>query len=500
MKIRKYIISFLLPTAGIVMTSCTDLQSEIYNAYNTSVFPQTEEDVNSLLEGGVYAPFRSNQFEGLFCCSNRGVQIYNDMCTDMGDCLWNDVYWFDLINVNFNTNQVEGAPLIYRNNISGLTRMTNIIRTVEQMTTINPDNKNKLIAQARCGRGWLGYILYDMFGGIQIVTEDALANPAENIIVPRSSAEETSRFIEEDLLFAAKNLPATIPYGDNDYGRFTAGAAYTILMHLYMHDGRWSDAVEIGKELMKPEYGYELVRKYKDIFTLANEGNKETIWACTEDHGINTQLWLSEVLPGVYPTTNPNIQKWGGYRLPWQFVHTFEAKDERLETISTEFTSTAGIKYSEQSPGEWLTKGALPVKYGEDPQDTGSGSCIDLIVLRYADILTLQAEALARSAGNVTDEAVKLLNRVRTRAGLDPYEISDFGGLESFLDAVLTERGHELYFEGWRRSDLIRHGKFVAYAKLYKKSRTASPHHVLFPIPQEIINEGRGLVLQNPGY
>ena len=494
-------IYVLAACAGLLgSTACTDLDSNVYSAYNTSIFPQNEEDVNALLVGGVYAPFRSDRFEGLFCTSNRGVQIYNDMCTDLGNCRWTDVYWFDLINVNFNTNQVEGAPLIYRNNISCLSRMSNIIKTIKQMNIISEDNKNKLLAQAYCGRGWLAYILYDMFGRIQIPTEESLNNPAENIIVPRSTDEETVKYIEDNLLEAVKYLPKTIPYGNADYGRFTAGAAYTILMHLYMHEQRWAEAVEVGNELMKPDYGYQLVPDYKDIFTLENEGNKETIWACTEDHGINIQLWLSEVLPSTYPTKNPKIQKWNGYRMPWQFYHSYEQGDRRLLTICAKYTSNSGLVYSEAYPRGTLDLGALPIKYGEDPEDTGSGSSIDYIVLRYADVLTLQAEALARKANSVTQEAVDLLNMVRQRAGIPTYKVGDFGSLESFLDAVLTERGHELYFEGWRRSDLIRHGKFIEYAKLYKKSRTAAPHHVLFPLPQEIINEGRGLVIQNEGY
>ena len=494
-------IYVLAACAGLLgSTACTDLDSNVYSAYNTSIFPQNEEDVNALLVGGVYAPFRSDRFEGLFCTSNRGVQIYNDMCTDLGNCRWTDVYWFDLINVNFNTNQVEGAPLIYRNNISCLSRMSNIIKTIKQMNSISEDNKNKLLAQAYCGRGWLAYILYDMFGRIQIPTEESLNNPAENIIVPRSTDEETVKYIEDNLLEAVKYLPKTIPYGNADYGRFTAGAAYTILMHLYMHEQRWAEAVEVGNELMKPDYGYQLVPDYKDIFTLENEGNKETIWACTEDHGINIQLWLSEVLPSTYPTKNPKIQKWNGYRMPWQFYHSYEQGDRRLLTICAKYTSNSGLVYSEAYPRGTLDLGALPIKYGEDPEDTGSGSSIDYIVLRYADVLTLQAEALARKANSVTQEAVDLLNMVRQRAGIPTYKVGDFGSLESFLNAVLTERGHELYFEGWRRSDLIRHGKFIAYAKLYKKSRTAAPHHVLFPLPQKIINEGRGLVIQNEGY
>ena len=493
----------LVACAGLLgSTACTDLTSNVYSSYNSSVFPKNEEDVNALLVGGVYAPFRSNMFEGLFCTSNRGVQIYNDMCTDMGDCRWQDVYWFDLINVNFNANPTdgEGPSLIYRNNISCLSRMTNIIKTVKEMSSISEENKNKLLAQAYCGRGWLAYILYDMFGRIQIPTEESLSNPAANIIVPRSTDEETVKYIEDNLLEAAKYLPKTIPYGDADYGRFTAGAAYTILMHLYMHEQRWADAVEVGNELMKPDYGYQLVPDYKDIFTLENEGNKETIWACTEDRCINIQLWLSEVLPSSYPRKNPNIQTWSGYRMPWQFYHTYEPGDRRLLTIAGEYTSSAGVLYNEANPRGVLDKGALPIKYGEDPEDTGSGSAIDYIVLRYADVLTLQAEALARKANSVTQEAVDLLNMVRNRAKIPLYKVGDFGSLESFLNAVLTERGHELYFEGWRRSDLIRHGKFIAYAKLYKKSRTAAPHHVLFPLPQKIINEGRGLVIQNEGY
>ena len=210
-------ICALAACAGLLgFTACTDLNSEIYSAYNTTIFPNNEEDVNALLVGGVYAPFRSNMFEGLFCASNRGVQIYNDMCTDLGDCKFQDVYWFDLININFNTNQIEGAPLIYRNNISCLSRMSNIIKTIQEMTSISEDNKNKLLAQAYCGRGWLAYILYDMFGRIQIPTEESLANPAANTIIPRSTNEETVKYIEDNLLEAAKYLPKNIAYGDAD--------------------------------------------------------------------------------------------------------------------------------------------------------------------------------------------------------------------------------------------------------------------------------------------
>jgi len=497
--IKRIIYLFIAFTCMTAMTSC-ELESNVYDAYNTNIFPNTEEDVEALLVGSVYGPFRSNQFSGLFTVAIGGVQIYNDMCTDLGDCNWNDPYWFDIINVNFNLNNSNGPQLIYNNWLSSLSRMADVIKRVKEMDSISETNKQKLLAQCYCGVGWLGYILYDMYGGIQIPTEESLANPAAGVIIPRSSNEETAKFIEENLLEAAKYLPKNIKYGSADYGRFTAGTAYTVLMHLYMHDGRWKDAAEIGKELMKSEYGYKLVPNYKDIFTLENEGNSETIFACTCDHGIHTQYWLSQVLTDNYPVKNKKMQRWGGYRMPWNFYHTYEKGDRRLETIVASYTSTSGVLIDEAHPGSQLRKGAMPKKYGEDPEDTGAGSAIDWIVLRYADVLLLQAEALARSANNVTQEAVDRLNDIRRRAGLDEYSVGDFSSLDSFLSAVLTERGHELYFEGWRRSDLIRHGKFVTYAKFYKKSLTAAPHHVLFPLPQSVIMEGHGQVIQNPGY
>ena len=49
-------------------------------------------------------------------------------------------------------------------------------------------------------------------------------------------------------------------------------------------------AVECGRELMKPEYGYRLMDNYKDIFTLENEGNAETIWACVCSPSVNQQM------------------------------------------------------------------------------------------------------------------------------------------------------------------------------------------------------------------
>ena len=265
-----------------------------------------------------------------------------------------------------------------------------------------------------------------------------------------------------------------------------------------MHEKEWGKAVECGREVMK--CGYSLVANYKDIFTLENEGNDEMIFSCIETRGVNEQMWHAHVLPSNYPTTNPNIQKWNGYRMPWQFYHSFDPKDKRLEVICSEYVGTDGVTYNETNPGEYLDKGALPIKYGEDPTQTSESSEVDVVVYRYADVLTLMAEALARSNNAVTQEAVDRLNDVHTRAGLTAYQLSDFTSLDDFLGAVLKERGHELWGEGCRRSDLIRYGLYIDYAIKYKGSTTAKEYMNLMPLPQSVITESSGQVIQNEGY
>lgn len=140
------------------------------------------------------------------------------------------------------------------------------------------------------------------------------------------------------------------------------------------------------------------------------------------------------------------------------------------------------------------------MKYGEDPNATGEESEIDWIVFRYADVLTLKAEALARAANAITQEAVDALNEVHQRAGLPAYKLSDFASVDAFLETVLLERGKELWFEGARRTDLIRYGKYIEYAKMYKGSTTAKDYMTLMPLPQSVIDESKGKIAQNPGY
>lgn len=479
-------------------TSCTNLESEMYNVINPDMFPITENDAIALVTSAAYSPFRSNWYSGLYASSQGGIHVISDMTTDIGYCQWNDAVWPDMLQVNF-TPKSNGVIATYKDYIREVSKMTLTLDRIADIK-MKQETKDRLNAELHCGRGWLAYVLYDMYGPIQIASLEMLKDPTSDEVAPRVSKEEMVKFIEDDLTTAIATLPATYKKSDNNYGRFTKGLAYTVLMKLYMHEQNWAKAVECGRELMKPEYGYKLMNSYADIFTLENEGNSEAIWSCICSRSVNQQMWLAHVLSSAYPTKNPSIQKWGGYRVMWDFYRTFDAKDKRLEVLIGDFIGEDGVHYSEQNPGSVLTSGAMPIKYGEDPDATGEESQIDWIVFRYADVLTLLSEAIVRQGNAVTPEAVTLLNEVHTRAGLPAYTTADFASPSAFLDAVLMERGHELWFEGTRRTDLIRYRKYIEYARKYKGSVAAQDYMNLMPLPQTVINESKGKIVQNPEY
>lgn len=476
------------------LISCLDLDPEKYEVINSSIYPKNKEDAEAIVVAAAYGTFRNNYYEGIFNSAN-GLQVICDLSTDLGECQWAESTWGELLYHNWTPNYGYISRFYdYVKDFSKMILAESRISAVE----MTEEERNLLLAELSMAKGWLGYLLYDFYGPVPVPTMNELQDPLSEIIIKRPTAEWMVTFIKEELGKAISVLPFKYDAKDGNYGRFTKGLAYTVLMKLYMHEKEWREAEKIGRELMKSDYGYDLLSEYKNIFQLEYEKNQEIIYAVQEDRGVSQQLWLAHVLPGNYPVVNKAILKWNGYRVPWDFYNTYDKKDKRLQVLIGSYTGTDGVMYSEAHKGEWLTKGAIPLKYGEDPVATGEESQVDWVVYRYADVLTLLAEAIVRQSG-VTREAVELMNRIRSRAGLSIYTVDDFISPEDFLDKLLLERGHEFFFEGHRRSDLIRYGKYIDYARK-KGSTTTKDEFVLMPIPQWVINEGKGQVIQNPGY
>jgi hypothetical protein len=136
---------------------------------------------------------------------------------------------------------------------------------------------------------------------------------------------------------------------------------------------------------------------------------------------------------------------------------------------------------------------------GSDPTHADT----DFPMFRLADVYLMYAEAAVRSGSN-QGQALEYVNEVRSRA----YEWSNDGDIaadELTLDFIIDERARELYWEGHRRTDLIRFGLLTGGEYLWpwkgnlKEGRSTEPRYNLFPIPDSDINANPNLV-QNPGY
>ena len=459
----KKIIYSIAAFLFLIVSSCT-LEQEVYNKINPGVFPKNAEDVNALVNSSAYYVFSP---WGIFDVA-AGYIITSEMVTDYVENTWG---WTTVYNsYEANDWHIDGdwrRVYDYSQYLSSMTLTLDRIKDVDMDEAL----KQRYEAELKCGRGFLAFLMYDMYGPIPIADLETLQKPEQEIVLPRLSEEAMCEYIVTNLKEAAEVLP--YKYDDANYGRFTKGLANTLLLKFYMMTKQWNEAEKMGRELTKPDYGYKLVDDYNSLFSLAGE-------------------------------------------ISWPAYESYDPADKRLKRIIGEYTGTEGVHHSRALDRDGGTMGtlfygAIPVKYKIEGV-VGEKCEIDMPIYRYADVLTLLSEAIVRNGNRVTQEAVDLLNQVRVKhGGLRAYKLSDFLSVEDFLDKLLEERGHEFYFEGVRRQDLIRHGKFIE--KALEKARFAGQptgkietmvdgkyKYEKFPLPTHIITEGQGLIIQNPGY
>ena len=233
-----------------------------------------------------------------------------------------------------------------------------------------------------------------------------------------------------------------------------------------------------------------------------NERNKEMIWvrpasAQSEATG-NREIGAST--PAAFKSDPKSGIVWqstwanfaSDFLMYDAFYNTFEKNDLRTNVILTSFINTSNVLVT------LLGKNSSQVwKYVPDPNANGQDHGNDMPVIRYADILLMRAEALNEISGP-TQEALSLINQVRSRAGIQNLLIANFPTKESFRSQILKERGHEFFYEELRRRDLIRHGKLIEFAR-NRGVTNAEDFRQLYPIPLAAVNSNP-LLKQNPGY
>ncbi|SDL06248.1 Starch-binding associating with outer membrane [Catalinimonas alkaloidigena] len=490
---------FLLSTLVLLAGGCTEnLDPQLYGSLSPVNFPQSENDFELyMLE--VYKPFNAKwgyqdlDWQNNFYSYEYGyVQLF-DAPTDLFAEFPEWGGFFEAFSkANFVFLKTQGRTSHFEK-VRFVTRITKIIDDLEQ-ADIREEPKNQFLAEAHMARGWIMYYLLHLYGPLPVILDPALiGTDAEDNLTRPDRATYVSA-IAEDLQFAAEHLDAY----PAEYGRFNRGIALTVLMRLYLNEKNFQQAEEIGREIQT--MGYSLVEDYTSLFREATEINNETIFAvsCQPDQsGNQNQGNMNAFAFYCYPSDYPGEKVQGGWPSPngvyaanWSFYDSFDPNDERRNLLVAEYVNKSGETRDRSN-----LRGAVVAKYPDEGGGTNAFQGNDLPLARYADVLLMLAEAINETSGP-TAEAVELINQVRRRAGIGDLPEADIASKEALRDAILRERGWELYFEGYRKMDLVRHGKWEA--ALQSVGKTPGP--TLLPLPDYAINNSGGQLTQNEGY
>jgi hypothetical protein len=292
------------------------------------------------------------------------------------------------------------------------------------------------------------------------------------------------------------------PGQEEAFARANKGAALGVLAKHYLNTKQWQKAADACQQLMGFNY-YQLFPMYQNMFRVENEGNKEMILVqpCRNEVGFGNWYTAGSLPPNFKTSAQIPEFTWTTamanfatqYRMRTAFTNTFDTtNDKRAILLLRRYINTSNANVNLLSTPDNVRS----LKYW-DNATVGNHSGNDVPVIRYADILLTRAEALNELNGP-TQEALDLINLVRTRAGIGNLTLAVATSKNILRDMILRERGWEFYSEGLRREDLLRHNKFISLA-VARGVATASDKHKLFPIPQTEI-DANPLCEQNPGY
>lgn len=554
---KRYRFLFLL-LAALSMTSCLDehpkdqLDEDAIYGSASDIYINAVASLYNYIGG-------ANESEGIQGTC-RGIYDYNTLTTDEamipirgGDWydggLWNAMYqhrWSADDQSLYDTWKYLYKVIVLAN------KSLDIISNKSAL--LSAAQQEEYRAEIRAIRAMFYYYAMDMFGRVPLVLSSA-EQLHSSLFQGQTNRSSIFQFVFQELQQVLPSLPDQHSNKEgNYYGRITQPVVNFLLAKLalnaeiYMYDdwtqgyasrpkgsdihfsvpasdaslrngdkvdcrklNAWETCIYYCDKLS--EEGYVLESDDSFNFSTHNETSKENIFTIPMDKNIYTNQF--HYLFRSYHYTHGGVLGWGSENGTCATISTMKANHygEVDEDARCKMNFVAGVvkvdghellmdngKPLEYQPFEVAqnltnskfvkTAGARMAKYEVDRTSYMDGKLQsnDIVLFRYADALLMKAEAKVRNGENGDEE----LNRIRARVGM-PYR-------KATLDNILEERLLELVWEGWRRQDLIRFGKFTgAYDLRTPLQGESSGYTTVFPIPQKCIDLNSELV-QNKGY
>lgn len=445
-------------------------------------------------------------------------QFFNLQCLTTDEGAWNFSGDTDPIGLHqmawtSTTQSVAGS---YYRSMYVITLCNNIVKEASDanigkrgFTGADADNIKKYKAEARFIRAFNYWVLMDLFGNVPFADENIVIG--SGVLPQQIKRKDLFTYIESELKAIDVDLAAPKA---NEYGRVDQAAAWSLMARMYLNaevytgTAHYTDAITYAAKVIGA--GYTLHPNYKELMLADNHLNTdENIWNLQFD-GLYTQTYsgstfLAHAPAGVTSDSSGTNGSWDCLRMTEQFVDKFPAQDIRgqfwTSTQSKNLDVLIGAARNGYSSTKYRNKtrtGSQPTNY--DPTFTS----IDIPVFRLAEQYLIYAEAVARGgSGGANATALGYLQQLAVRGR--PGDASAAASAVLTTDYILDERARELFWEGHRRTDLIRYNKFTTGTYLWAwkgnvRSGTAvDSKYNLFPIPASDVSSNPN-IQQNPGY
>jgi starch-binding outer membrane protein, SusD/RagB family len=464
-----------------------------------------------------------------------------ELTTDEAVVAWNDGAIQDL-NTNTWTSTNNFIQFMYARIYLEVALCNEFLRETTDsklssrgITGVDAENARAYRNEARFLRALAYSHAIDMYGAVPVVTEE---DPIGYFYPVQKSRPEVFNYVESELKAIENALPVNA-----EYGRASRGAVQALLARIYLNaevytgQARYSDCIEYCKRTIAGPYS--LAANYRNLFAADNNvtSASEIIFPITMD-GLRSRSYggTTFLVHAAISSTPRGVQikgpdqgvngGWGGIRsrrqLPLLFgdsatVVTGAIADQRAYFSSARVT--LGMRSIQDvrdfSKGLTVRKWSNLTSTGAAGGDAnGEFVDTDMPFLRLGDVYLMYAEAVLRGgSGGDRGTALQYINDLRTRAyrnnPVNPGDNGNITDAQLTLDFMIDERAREMYWEGTRRTDLIRFGKYTgsSYLWSYKGSNATTningvsldDHYKLFPIPAAELTANPN-VRQNPGY
>ena len=449
----------------------------------------------------------------------RGVFNCQELPTDEAVCAWNDQTVKDFHALKW-TAADPFLKGIYARCIYNVTLINEYLRestdaklTERNITGNDAADIKKSRAEGRFLRAFNYWVMMDLFGKTTFITE---TDGVGAFLPKEKSRTEIFNYVETELKAIETELA---PVKTIEYGRADQGAAWALLARIYLNakvytgTERNTDAITYANKVIAG--GYSLQPNYRQLFMADNDKRKDEFMFAITCDGSRTQAYGNTTFL-IHAPAGDDFKEygansgWGGYRATKGLADLFSDlsgnTDKRATFTTSVFnTSAAQINISDISV---FTNGLHVNKFKNIRSDGGvvsdptlGFSDIDFPVFRLSEMYLIYAEAMLRggTGANITT-ALGYVNAIRTRAGASTVNASAID-----LPFILDERGRELYWEGHRRTDLIRYNLLTTSTYLWQwkggiiNGTAVDNKYNIYPIPQENRNSNINLT-QNAGY